>query len=99
MSEKLRSLFPEAKTLSSPDDLDKFDREDMLIAVAGVKKLGRAQVNVRALAITTQSECFLAFDKKRVDLLRRARRPRSRIVKGKDSRGPTRRRSVTLSAR
>ena len=42
--QKLRSLFPQAKKLSSTGDLSKFERGDMLLAVAPVKNLGRAQV-------------------------------------------------------
>ena len=42
--QKLRSLFPHAKRLSSTRDLGKFERGDMLLAVAPVKNLGRAQV-------------------------------------------------------
>ena len=45
--EKLRALFPDAKKLSSTADLGNFAKEDMLIAIAPVKNLPRAQVTSR----------------------------------------------------
>ena len=42
--EKLRALFPDAKSLSSTAELGNFDKGDMLIAIAPVKNLQRAKV-------------------------------------------------------
>ena len=44
---KLRALFRDAKKLSSTADRGNFAKEDMLIAIAPVKNLPRAQVTSR----------------------------------------------------
>ena len=43
-AEKLHLLFPDAKSLASPDELHTFEKNEMLISVAPVKKLPRLQV-------------------------------------------------------
>ena len=50
--QKLHALFPNAKSLASPDELHEFEQDAMLISVAPVKKLPRLQVRPRRVCFS-----------------------------------------------